>query len=371
MKGNIAILGASYHQMPLIERAKEMGYCTHVFAWAADDVGERAADNFYPISITDKEKILEKCKEIGIDGICSISSDLAVIAVNYVGNALGLTCNSMECTEKSTNKHKMRLAFAQSGDPSPKSLLVDLDSDLRDIDISYPAIVKPTDRSGSRGVYKINSKDEIPDAVRGAIEQSLEKKALIEEFVEGDEYSVEYISFKGRHYFLAVTKKYTTGAPHFIETKHLEPAPISEEIQEKIKSVVEHALDTLEIENGASHSEIKIDDAGIIKIIEIGGRMGGDCIGSDLVKYSTGLDFVGMVIQIACGDEPDFTPIVEPFPVESVFIFNQEDLDKFHYIQEHEPERIVRIVDMDLDLLGTATDSSNRAGCYVIRHRDE
>ena len=151
----------------------------------------------------------------------------------------------------------------------------------------------------------------------------------------------------------------------------MEPAPVSGEMTKKIQEVVEHALDTLDIKYGASHSEIKIDDKGTIKIIEIGGRMGGDCIGSDLVMYSTGYDFVGMVIQIACGEEPDFKKVLEPFPVESVFIFNQEDLDKFNWIKNNEPERIIRIVDMDLDLLGSATDSSNRAGCYIIRANGE
>ena len=370
-KGNIAIIGASFHQLPLINRAKEMGYTTHVFAWADDDVGEKAADYFYPISIIDKDEILAKCKEIGIDGICSIASDLAVVTVNYVANKLGLVGNSPESTEKSTNKHLMRLAFEKNGDPSPKSVLVDSESDLNNIDITYPVIVKPTDRSGSRGIRKLNSAENLRDAVDAAIEQSLEKKALIEEYAEGKEYSVEYVSFKGKHTFLAVTEKSTTGPPRFIETGHLEPAPISAELTDKIKKVVEHALNTLEIENGASHSEIKIDDAENIKIIEIGGRMGGDCIGSDLVMYSTGFDFVRMVIQIACGDEPDFTPVCEPFPVESVFIFNQEDLDKFNYIHDNEPDRIIRLVDMDLDLMGNTTDSSNRAGCYVIRHKDE
>lgn len=370
-KRNIAIIGASYHQLPLIERAKKMGYTTHVFAWADDDVGEKAADYFYPISIIDKEDILEKCREIGIDGICSIASDLAVVTVNYVANRLGLTGNSPESTEKSTNKHMMRLAFEQNGDPSPKSILINDDSDIASLDISYPAIVKPTDRSGSRGIYKVYNAEEAEDAYKGALEQSLEKKVLLEEFAEGDEYSVEYISYRGNHHFLAVTKKYTTGAPRFIETGHLEPAPISEELTKRIKKIVEHALDTLEIKNGASHSEIKIDDKGNIKIIEIGGRMGGDCIGSDLVMYSTGYDFVRMVIQIACGEEPDFTPVYEPFPVESVFIFNQDDLDRFNYIRENEPERIIRVVDMDLDLMGNTTNSSNRAGCYVIKHKDE
>ena len=368
MAKNLAILGASFHQMPLINKAKEMGYTTHVFAWAADDVGEKEADFFYPISITEKEEILAKCREIGIDGICSISSDLAVPTFTYVANSMGLTANSNRCAEKSTNKHMMREAFAAGGDPSAKSMLVCCRGDIDGLEISYPAIVKPTDRSGSRGVYKVMNSDEAKDAVDSAIAQCLEKKALIEEFIEGDEYSVEYISYKGKHHFLAVTKKYTTGAPHFIETGHLEPAPISDELRERIKDVVEHALDTLEIRNGASHSEIKIDDDENIRIIEIGSRMGGDCIGSDLVMYSTGMDFVRMVIQVACGEAPDFTPVCEPFPVESRFIFNRDDLEEFNRIQREEPERIVRVVDMDLDLMGSTTDSSNRAGCYVIKH---
>ena len=74
MEKNLAIIGASYLQLPLIEKAKEMGYTTHVFAWKANDVGEEAADKFYPISIIEKEEILEVCKKIGICGICSIAS---------------------------------------------------------------------------------------------------------------------------------------------------------------------------------------------------------------------------------------------------------------------------------------------------------
>ena len=115
---NLAIIGASYLQLPLIKKAKEMGYKTHVFAWAANDVGEKEADLFYPISITEVEQITEKCREIGICGICSIASDLGNYTVNYVANQLGLPGNSMECAKKSTNKHLMREAFEKNGDPT-------------------------------------------------------------------------------------------------------------------------------------------------------------------------------------------------------------------------------------------------------------
>ena len=367
---NLAIIGASYLQLPLIVRAREMGYTTHVFAWAANDVGEKAADFFYPISIVEKDQILEKCREIGVCGVCSIASDLAAITVNYVANALGLPCNSPEATARSTNKYLMRQAFEQGGDPSPRSILVDDNADLSSLALDYPVIVKPTDRSGSRGIYKLEGPEGLAEAVRAAISEGFEKKALIEEFAEGVEYSVECISYRGRHHLLAMTLKYTTGAPHFIETGHREPAPVDEATYERVREVVFHALDTLGIENSASHTELKIAENGLIRIIEIGGRMGGDCIGSDLVRYSTGYDFVRMTIQVACGIAPDFTRVCEPVPVESIFIFDQKDLDELEHLKREEPERLLQIVDYHPENIGKTTDSSNRAGCYIRVYRE-
>ena len=247
MEKNLAIIGASYLQLPLIEKAKEMGYTTHVFAWKANDVGEEAADKFYPISIIEKEEILEVCKKIGICGICSIASDVAVITVNYVAEKLGLAGNKIETTGKCTNKHLMREAFENAGDPSPKSILVDDNTKLDELQLEYPVIVKPTDRSGSRGIFKLENPLMLKEAVEKAKNEGFENKASIEEYAKGQEYSVEYISYKGNHHFLALTLKHTTGAPYFIETGHLEPAPVEEDVLEKVKNVVSHALNSLRI----------------------------------------------------------------------------------------------------------------------------
>ena len=365
MNENLAIIGASYLQLPLIKKAKEMGYITHVFAWAANDVGETEADFFYPISITDVDKITDKCREIGICGICSIATDLGNYAVNYVANQLGLPGNSMECTKMSTNKHLMREAFASNGDPSPQSILVDESTDLTQLQLAYPIIVKPTDRSGSRGIFKLESPDGLKNAVLSAISEGFEKKALVEEFVEGQEYSVESISYHGEHHILAMTLKYTTGAPHFIETGHMEPAPVSEGMFEKVKQVVSHALDTLKIQNSASHSEIKIDKNGNIRIIEIGSRMGGDAIGSDLVFYSTGIDYVKAVIQVACGIKPDLLPDGEHTPVEVRFIFTEKDVEEMEKVRN--TDKFLKVIAYFPENIGHTTDSSNRAGCYIIK----
>ena len=362
---NLAIIGASYLQLPLIEKAKEMGYTTHVFAWAANDVGETAADYFYPISIVEKDAILEKCREIGICGICSIASDLAAITVNYVAEKLGLPGNGMDAAMKSTNKHLMRKAFERGGDPSPGSIQVDENTDLSQLDLTYPVIVKPTDRSGSRGICKLDGPDELQEAVSLSLAESFEKKALIEEFAEGQEYSVEGLSYLGKHHILAMTLKYTTGAPHFIETGHCQPAPVSDALYEQVKEVVVHALDTLGIKNSASHSEIKIDKDGNIKIIEIGGRMGGDCIGSDLVYFSTGIDYVRAVIQIACGIAPDLNPVGEKIPVEVRFLFTDDDIEEMERIKK--TDQFIKTAAYFPEEIGHTTDSSNRAGCYIIR----
>ena len=121
----IAIIGANSFQNPLILKAKEMGFETHVFAWQDGSIGEKTADYFYPISIVEKEEILEKCREIQPEAVVTIASDLANITVQYVAEGLGLVHNSRESIEISTNKYLMRQAFAKAGVPTTKFMVAD------------------------------------------------------------------------------------------------------------------------------------------------------------------------------------------------------------------------------------------------------
>lgn len=363
----LAIIGASELQLPLVLKAKEKGYETHVFAWLDGAVAKDEADYFYPISIVEKDQILETCKKINIDGIVSIASDLAVLTVNYVARKMNLVCNPKITELISTNKFLMRQAFEKNQIPIPRFCIVD-DHFTPDMikDYRYPLIVKATDRSGSRGVSKVNNQEELIEAICYAKEVSFEKKALIEEYIEGDEYSCESISYNGEHFCLAITKKYTTGNPHFIETTHMEPAFLNCEINKKLEEKVKKALDALEIKYGASHSEFKIDKFGNIKFIEIGSRMGGDCIGSHLVRISTGYDFTGMVIDIACGKEPDFSINKIAKYAISRFVVDQQSLDLLNKAKNEIPEKIVYLKDVDKLPNTKVTDSSTRYGMFVL-----
>lgn len=363
----IAIIGASDFQNPLILKAKSLGYETHVFAWKSGEIGEKTADYFYPISIIEKEEILKKCKEINIDAITTIASDLATVTVNYVAEKLNLIGNSMKCTQKATNKFKMRKAFKEHGISTPKFEIVSLNYNLTCLEsMEYPLIVKPTDRSGSRAITKVYKKEELKEAIQNAVSNSFEKKAIVEEYIEGEEYSIEGITYNGKHQFLTITKKVTTGDPHFIETGHIEPSDISKELEEQVKIHISKALDALEIKNSATHSEFKITPKGEIRIIEIGARMGGDCIGSDLVQISTGLDYVKMVIDVAMGNRPDFKMVITPKTAMIKFILNQEDIKTLEKIKEEYPQNIYRISQIQNINSHKVVDSSSRYGYFIL-----
>ena len=305
----IAIIGASYLQLPLVLKAKEMELEVHCFAWEEGAVCKPLVDHFYPISTVDKEKILEVCQDVKIDGICTIASDVAAPTVAYVANKMGLVGNSYESAVKANNKYLMRNAFMEAGVPCPQYKMVTSAKDAHSKEWTYPLIVKPTDRSGSLGVTKVLTPNELSLAVEKALSVSFKKEAMVEEFIEGREISVEFISFNGKHYPLQITDKVTTEAPHFVELEHHQPSSLSPEMFEKIYDITKNALNALGITNGASHSEYKITKEGRIAVMEIGARMGGDFIGSDLVNLSTGCDFLKGVIEVALGtfEEPQLT----------------------------------------------------------------
>ncbi len=187
----LAIIGASYLQLPLVKKAKEMGLEVHCFAWADGAVCRDLADYFYPISIIEHDEILRICQEVRIDGICTIASDVAAPTVAYVAEKMGLIANSYESSVRANNKYLMRNAFMAAGVPCPQYRMVTSIEETEGIDWGYPLIVKPSDRSGSLGVTKIISKDELAPAVEAAISVSFKKQAMVEEFIEGREISVE------------------------------------------------------------------------------------------------------------------------------------------------------------------------------------
>lgn len=370
----LAIIGASYLQEPLVRKAKEMGLYTICFAWREGATCAEICDQFYPISIVEKDEILEVCQKEGIDGICTIASDVAAPTVAYIANKMGLNGNDYDASVRANNKYLMRQAFVAAGVPCP-SFMVVTNENLQQDEVmeklkalQFPVIVKPSDRSGSLGVSKVTSFEELMTAIRQALEYSFKHEAMVEEFVEGREISVEFISYHGKHYPLQITDKVTTEAPHFVELAHHQPSTLSAAQYSEIYSITQKALDALGLTEGASHSEYKITESGRIAIMEIGGRMGGDFIGSDLVQLSTGYDFVKGVVEVALGNFEEPKKLYEKHS--GVYFLCEETKWLLPMIQDAANNPIVVKYEIENLNLKNVTCSADRSG-YMIYQSDK
>ena len=362
----LAIIGASYLQFPLVSKAKEMGIETHCFAWEDGAVCKEIADYFYPVSILEKDQILEICQQVHMDGITTIASDASVPTVCFVAERMNLIGNAFDDALICTDKYLMRQRFAQFSVSSPRFVIADTDYSVDNF--NYPVIVKPTDRSGSRGVKKIDSFSDLHDAVVRAQKESFTQQAIIEEYISGSEVSVESISWKGKHYLLAITDKITTEEPFFVELEHHQPSRLSVEIQEKIKVETFKALTALNIQFGASHAEFKITTGGNVYAIEVGARMGGDFIGSNLVQLSTGYDFVKGVIDISLGHFEE--PVLNQHTCSGVYFLCKETEFLLPVIQKANTySEIVQaeITDTELHKIQCSADRSG----YLIYRSDK
>lgn len=341
-KGKIAVLGADKNLLPFYKQAKALGYSLIGIATPEGAVCKRYCDKFYPISFADKEKVVEICKTENVGGITSFSLESAVPVIAYVADKLGFVSNSIESSLITSSKFNQREALKKAGVKVPQYYLIRGLSEISNINIKFPVIVKPSDSGGSQGISKIYSNGDLNNAYLYAVNFSKKKEVIIEEFIDGREFSVEFISNKGQHYFIQITDKVTTEEPRFVEIEHHQPANVSEELKERIILMVSEALTALKIENSASHTEIKLNSKNELYIIETGARMGGGNITSDLVKLSTGYDFVEGVIKLALSKFEK--PIVKAVGFSGIYFYTSETPYVEDYIQNYKdyPE-IVRL----------------------------
>lgn len=370
----LAVLGGSYLQLPLVQKAEQRGIEVHCFAW--DDghaVCKNYASKFYPISVLEKDLILDKCKEIGIDGIITIATDICIPVISAIASELNLIGNSLNTAFLTTDKGAMRRMLIQNNLNSPKSIVFtknysDFEIDSLCNNCNFPLIVKPSDRSGSLGVEIVNTKDELKNSIGQAIDLSLKKEAIAEEYITGKEISVESISYNGDHRVLAITDKIITDPPYFVELEHHQPSSISNDLKNRIIDETIKILKAAQVTNGAGHLEFKIRDDQEIFLIEIGSRMGGDFIGSDLVELSTGIDFVNAVIDISLG-QFSWEQIKDKENSFSGIYFLSKESNRIEKYFDSNPTWLIKSEKTKNQI--TSVKSSNERSGYIIYKSDQ
>ncbi|MER7753340.1 ATP-grasp domain-containing protein [Kitasatospora sp. NPDC097643] len=254
------------------------------------------------------------CADTGISGVICGWEFLSPVATKLAA-AAGLPGNDPARADACRNKRLMSLAFEEYGVPAPATLVVDsLDSALDRIaerGFAFPLVVKPAENAGSVGVTVVEAADGLAAAFRLATSQpmeiphriALETTVVIQEYVEGREFSVETIVFEGKFHHLAVTEKFTTTGATRAEIGHTTPADLDPADRDALVGAAEQALVALGFHNGVAHAEIKLTPGGRAKVIEVGARPPGDHI-LKLVRHATGVSEARAYVQVALGEEP-------------------------------------------------------------------
>lgn len=320
MQKRLLVLAAGILQVPIIKRAHEMGYYVIAADGDANACGLQYADKAIVVNITSEEEVLRVAREEKIDGVIHPCSEVSMNVMGRINDELGLSGISKEQAIRATNKHLMREAFEKGGAPSPKSILTESAEDAwkhLQNDFQTNAILKPSRNSGSRGIAKVTcdiAKEEFVELYNVALNESRDKSVLIEQFIEGPEFSIEIIVWNGSVHVLTVTDKKTTGAPHFVELGHNQPSCRTTEEVEILKAAAVAGVKALGVNNCACHAEAKLQD-GKAYLMEIGARMGGDFISTILTRLSTGVDMIAAAVNCALGIEPVLKPTSEKHSV--------------------------------------------------------
>lgn len=293
-KLRLAIIGASFGQLAICKKAVELGYETHCFSWPNGAVCRDVVDFFYPISILERDIIVEKCRELQIDGVVSNASEITAEVAAYVSEKLGLNGVPFSLLNQLHDKYYIR-QLTDSVEGLSKPIFYKYEGVDKGL---YPCVIKPCCGSAKKGVSFAADEKEFLNALKYA-QDSLCGDLIVEEFIEGRELSVECISYKGEHQVIQVTDKDSSPAPHFVELGHHQPAQISCSLRSKIESVIINLLIIIGYTDGASHVEVRCTDRDEIYLVEVNLRGGGDEISNKLVQMSSGVDYLRCMIEVA------------------------------------------------------------------------
>lgn len=308
-KKSILIFGLGFLQKSLIARCKVKGLYTIGIDPCDDAVCKDDVDVFEVVGGQDYEKTLEVAKRYDVAGVITTATDKPLVMMARIAETLHLPFYSVATAQWSTDKYQMKQRFMLGDVPFAKGKLAKAIDDVSDF--VFPVIVKPRDNSGSRGVKLCCDKQELQECINEALEFSHLDTVLVEEFIEGQEYSIESIHFDGKSKVIQFTEKKTTEFPYNVELGHMQPARLSDEMKDEIREIIEKIAKALNFNNCGSHTELKIGSRGIT-VIETSPRFGGDFITSTLVPLSTGLNIDDLLIEISIGNklsDKDLQPV--------------------------------------------------------------
>lgn len=300
MQKRVLFLGGAYAQVPIIQEAKDRGWYIITCDYLPGNPGHKLADEYYNVSTTDFQGVLELAKKVNPDFVIAYASDPAAPTAAYVSDKLGLPGNTYNSVKLLSEKDLFRNFLLNNGFNAPRSVSIINENDFENVRfLSFPIMIKPTDSSGSKGVAKIDNISQLSKAVKYAKSFSRNNRIIAEEYIEsygpqihGDGFVIDgelIFHYLGDHHYNKAINPfvpYSTTWPS-IQEKH---------IISKIEEELNRAISLSGFKNGAINIEVRTTESGEIFIMEIGPRSGGNFV-PQVVKYATNFDMINATLD--------------------------------------------------------------------------
>lgn len=326
MKKKLLILGAGIYQVPLIRKAKELGLYTIVCSIPGNYPGFREADQRYGVDTTDKDAILEIAQREKIAGICTAGTDVAIPSVGFVCEKMGLSGVRYESALNATDKLRMKRAFRAKHVSTAEFREINSLEELRETYRLFlkPAILKVTDKSGSRGIVKIEDEADLESAYSYCREASNQSVFLLEEFIDANEIGVDGFVQNGKlELYLPHKKNVISNGKTDIPLGHEFPLALTEQQDKNLREEIQKAICALGLENCAFNADV-FTDGNKIYIIEMGARSGATGI-PELISIYCGFDYYEKMLRAALGEHVDFSYGEKITPCISQLLFSRKE----------------------------------------------
>lgn len=304
----LMVLGGARYALPVIKAAHELGCYVITCDYLPDNIAHQYSDQYYNVSIIEKDAVLAVADELNIDGIMSFACDPGVVTAAYVAEKMGLPSGgSYESVSILQNKGRFRKFLTDNGFTVPMAKGYTSISDaIKDIDLfHWPVIVKPTDSAGSKGVARVDDPYNLKKSLYNALSFSHCDEFIIEDFImqkgfssDTDCFSVngelKFVSFSSQRFDVNANNPYTPAAYSW-------PSTISDEHQKELTTEIQRLLSLLHMGTSIYNIETREGMDGKAYIMEISPRGGGNRL-AEMLHYATGVDLIKNSVRAAIGE---------------------------------------------------------------------
>jgi biotin carboxylase len=299
----VLFVGAGRHQRRAIARARELGLRTVAVDRNPEALGFAEADEFEVVDFTDVPGVIDVGRRHEVDGVLTVSADRAVPVVAEVAEALGLPGIGAETARLMTHKVAMRRLLADSGVPQPQFAAVrTLDEARRAArTVGFPSVLKPADSGGQRGVFRLESADDLERHLHAALAESPTEEAIVEGFQEGLELNGLVLARDGEVELLTLSDRLRPPGIGFgVGWIHVYPSTLYSDTLREAERVAVHAVHAMGLKDGIAFPQVIAAD-GTAWLVEVAARIPGGQM-ADLARHAVGVDLVEIALRQALGE---------------------------------------------------------------------